>query len=515
MSISMVMIWVNGSLLLYGICLSRMVLKVKKRKRALDMPRFNWYCSGEIKYVKGDHNLLKDKNKILSAKVVTLICVLVFLPVLVILVIRMEKQPPIIKHEQLPTFIGLENMLEISLEDQKSGLKRFWVAILQDGKETALFEKRFPASGLLHKGSAMSESVRIKIEPEKIGLQDGKAMLRMMAVDYSWSSWGKGNRSYSENEIIIDTKAPITTVLTRSHNISPGGSNAVAYALSEPCEISGVQVADRFYPGYPDLKGNEKIRIAFFALNDQQHSGTEIYLLAKDSAGNQTKTGIPHYIKTKRFKQDAIRISDAFILEKLPEFEKDLEGHNLSNPLDKFLFINREIRAQNQAVLNKLMQQSDPAMYWKGTFLRLPKSATRSGFADRRTYYYDGKLIDKQTHLGIDLASLAMSPVPAANSGKVVFAETLGIYGRLIVIDHGYGLFSMYAHLSSFNVPVGQMVNKGDIIGNTGKTGLAGGDHLHYSILIDGTFVDPLEWWDDSWIHNNIKNKIERSGEGE
>jgi murein DD-endopeptidase MepM/ murein hydrolase activator NlpD len=490
-----------------------MGLKVKKRKRALDKPRFNWYCSGAIFYVKGVRNLLKNKR--LSPMVVIIACVLVFLPMLVTLVIRMESEPPSVKFELSSMFIGMDKDLEITLEDQKSGLKRFWVAILQDGKETTLLEKHFPASGILHKGSVISESIHIKIEPQNIGLKDGNAMLRMMAVDYSWRSWGKGNRAYSEKEIVIDTEAPIVRALTRSHNISPGGSNAVAYALSEPCDISGVQVADRFYPGYPDSEGKADTRIAFFALNDQQHSGTEIVLLAKDRAGNQTKTGFPHYIKTKKFKKDTIRISDKFILGKLPEFKKALAGHNLESPLDKFLFINRKMRAQNRAVLKQLMQQSDPTKYWNGTFLRLPKSATRSGFGDRRTYRYSGKTIDKQTHLGIDLASIAMSPIPAANSGKVIYVETLGIYGRIVVIDHGFGLFSMYAHLSGFNVHIGQMVKKGEIIGNTGKSGLAGGDHLHYSILISGTFVDPLEWWDASWIHNNITNKVERFGEGE
>jgi murein DD-endopeptidase MepM/ murein hydrolase activator NlpD len=446
---------------------------------------------------------------------VIIVCVLVFLPILVTVAIRMEGEQPSIKFERFSMFVGMDKELEIMLEDHKSGLKRFWIAVLQDGKETTLLEKHFPASGLLQKGSVMSESIRIKLEPKKYGIKDGKAMLRLMAVDYSWKSWGQGNRAYSEKEIIIDTEAPLVKVLTRSHNISPGGGNAVAYALSEPCDISGVQVANQFYPGYPDLEGKDETRIAFFALNDRQRSGTEIYLLAKDRAGNQTKTGFTHYIKTKNFRKDTIRISDKFILGKLPEFEKTLAGLNLKSPLDKFLFINREMRVRNKAVLNQLMQQSDPAIYWSGTFLRLPKSATRSGFGDRRTYQYGGKTIDQQTHLGIDLASVAMSPVPAANSGKVIYAETLGIYGRLIVIDHGYGLFSMYAHLSGFNVHAGQMVKKGDIIGNTGNSGLAGGDHLHFSILISGTFVDPLEWWDASWIHNNITNKIEWSGEGE
>jgi len=445
----------------------------------------------------------------------SIMCTLILLPALITLVIRMEGEQPRIEFDLTSKFLGLDKELEIVVEDHKSGLKRFWVAILQDGKETTLLEKHFPATGILKKGTVNSESVRFKIEPKKKDLKDGQAMLRLMAVDYSWKSWGKGNRAYSEKEIIIDTKAPIIRILTRSHNISPGGSNVVAYTLSEPCDSSGVKVADTFYAGYPGLNGHNETWAAFFALNNQQHSGTEIALQATDRAGNQTKTTFPHYIKSKRFKKDTIRISDNFILGKLPEFEETLTGSNLESPLEKFLFINKELRVQNKAVLGKLMQHSDPIMHWKGTFLRLPKSATRSGFGDRRTYRYKGKTIDQQTHLGIDLASLAMSPVPAANSGKVVYAETLGIYGRLVVIDHGYGLFSMYAHLSNVNVHVGQKVTKGDIIGNTGTSGLAGGDHLHYSILMSGTFVDPLEWWDASWIRNNITSKFERLGDGE
>jgi murein DD-endopeptidase MepM/ murein hydrolase activator NlpD len=110
--------------------------------------------------------------------------------------------------------------------------------------------------------------------------------------------------------------------------------------------------------------------------------------------------------------------------------------------------------------------------------------------------------------MGIDLASVAQSPVSASNTGKIIFAEGLGIYGKTVIIDHGFGLFSMYSHLSSFTVKKDQMVSKGEIIGRTGVTGLAGGDHLHFGILVHNTFVNPIEWWDESWIKNNISDKI-------
>jgi len=70
-------------------------------------------------------------------------------------------------------------------------------------------------------------------------------------------------------------------------------------------------------------------------------------------------------------------------------------------------------------------------------------------------------------------------------------------------------LFSMYAHLNRSDVSEGQQMSKGDVLGRTGSTGLAGGDHLHFSMLVHNTFVNPVEWWDAAWIKNNILSKIE------
>lgn len=78
-----------------------------------------------------------------------------------------------------------------------------------------------------------------------------------------------------------------------------------------------------------------------------------------------------------------------------------------------------------------------------------------------------------------------------------------------MVIDHGFGLFSTYSHLSALDVKQGQVISKGEVIGRTGSTGLAGGDHLHFGIIVHNTFVDPVEWWDAAWIKNNISTKID------
>src|SRR4029079_707170 len=124
------------------------------------------------------------------------------------------------------------------------------------------------------------------------------------------------------------------------------------------------------------------------------------------------------------------------------------------------------------------------------------------------TYKHDGKLIDTQTDLGFDLASLRLSPVIADNDGKVVYADNIGIYGNVVILDYGLGLFSLYAHLSSIGAAVGQAVKRGDTIGRTGETGLAAGDHLHFSMMVDGIHVDPVEWWDPKWGADHVTDKL-------
>jgi murein DD-endopeptidase MepM/ murein hydrolase activator NlpD len=422
----------------------------------------------------------------------------------------MESAAPLVSLDFPGNHIGIAETMHVRLEDSESGLKRFWIGIMQNGKEIDIFEKRFPATGILRKGAITGETAEVSIEPKKIGLSDGPAMLRMMAVDYSWKKMGKGNRAYIEKEIVIDTKAPEITILTNAHNISPGGSGLIVYELSEPCEKSGVMVDDLFYPGYPGLFKSEDRFTAFFAMHDEKGPGTDMALMAIDNAGNLSKTGFPVYIKKKTFKNDVIHISDRFIDSKQHEFESELSGLQVSSSLERFLHINRDVRQQNKNRIDDLVKDTDKQLHWEGSFLRLPRSATRATFGERRTYHYKEQVVDRQVHRGIDLASVAQTPIPAANSGRIAFADRLGIYGKTILIDHGFGLFSLYAHLSSFTVQAGRLVARGDIIGHTGMTGLAGGDHLHFSMLVHETFVDPLEWWDMSWIKNNITNKIER-----
>ena len=304
-------------------------------------------------------------------------------------------------------------------------------------------------------------------------------------------------------------KAAGIEVISSAHNLNQGGAGLVIYRTSEDCRQTGVQVGDDFFPGYSGYYQDPQIQMAFIGLDYRQGPGTPITVKAVDEAGNEVATGLRHYIQKKAFKNDTVRISDQFITGKLPEFEDEIPPESSGSLVDKFLKINRDLREADYQKIAQLVETTTPVKQWEGPFLRMPGSANEAGFADHRVYQYNDKTIDRQVHLGVDLASTTHAPVPAANNGIVVFSGLLGIYGRTILIDHGFGLFSMYSHLSRSDVSKGQHVSKGEILGRTGSTGLAGGDHLHFSILVNKTFVNPIEWWDAAWIENNILSKIE------
>jgi murein DD-endopeptidase MepM/ murein hydrolase activator NlpD len=457
------------------------------------------------------YNSLKDKSKNIKLILIIAIASLVILPLSWVLITRMESEMPQLVIDLPIPEITAGKALEVQFQDKKSGLKRVWIGIVADGKESILFEKDFPALGMLQTGVQNSISSNVVIEPKALGVKDGAATLRLMASDHSWRNWGKGNRAYLEKEIVIDTKPPVIEVLSKAHNINPGGAGLVLYRLSEPCRESGVRVGEQFFPGHKGSLKDPEVMMAFFALHHRQGAGTDLLLTAVDRAGNASKEWFPNYIRKQNFRQDSITISDRFLEKKMPEFNDEIPP-NLSSLIDKFLHVNSILRIENKKKVEALTRHTDARLYWEGVFLRLPKSANRAGFADHRIYRYNDRTVDEQDHMGIDLASVAHSPVPAANAGRVVFAGRIGIYGNTIIIDHGFGLFSMYAHLSRMDVAADQMVEKGQIMGRTGMSGLAAGDHLHFSMIIHNTFVNPVEWWDATWIKNNITSKIEDFG---
>ena len=446
--------------------------------------------------------------KLLYGLIALLLCGLA-IPLVQIIAMSFEGEMPVFQIGSPIHTIGRSYTLEGHASDQKTGLRRVWIAILQQGQERILFDQTFPSKGLLKRGQLQDQLVSLEINAEALDLGDGEALLRTAVWDYSYRDWWAGNRTYAEHQIIVDTQPPTVDVLSRIHNLNQGGTGLTIYRISEPGTVNGVQVVDSFFPGYSGFFDDPDLHIAFFAMPHDKGPESELYVRATDVAGNSTQARFAYYINSKNFNKDRIAIPDAFLRRKIPEFERTIDMVNPSaSPIEKFTAINRHLRQANHKTLKGICNKSDAQKYWEGPFLRLPNSARKAGFADHRKYEYNGKVVDEQVHLGIDLASTGHSPVPAGNNGRVALAEYLGIYGKAVILDHGFGLFSMYGHLSRIEVAKDQVVTKGDVIGYTGMTGLAGGDHLHYSMMVNHTFVNPIEWWDPKWIKHNVSDKL-------
>jgi murein DD-endopeptidase MepM/ murein hydrolase activator NlpD len=277
----------------------------------------------------------------------------------------------------------------------------------------------------------------------------------------------------------------------------------VLYKIDDAVEKHGLTVNGHFNPGFPVSDAEEGRFIAFFGLPFDTEKIDEALISATDPAGNTGNAAFGMILKKQHFKQDRINISDSFLNLKIPEFSQ--EYPQLTGPLvDQFIYVNSRVREENYQTIVAATANPSPLRLWHGPFERMSRSSRMAGFAEYRTYYYNNEEIDKQVHLGIDLASTKRAEVHAANRGNVVFADYLGIYGNTIILDHGQGIFSLYSHLSEIGVAVGEMKDKGAVIGLSGATGMAGGDHLHFSILVNGIFVTPLEWWDQQWLQLNI-----------
>jgi murein DD-endopeptidase MepM/ murein hydrolase activator NlpD len=427
----------------------------------------------------------------------------------VLLVQRMEGKPPVISLTLESPALGANQTLTVHVADAKSGIRKVRVGMLKDGNEIELLDKVYPPAGVFQGGSVHEDTLQIPFEPHARDVKDGKAVLRLVARDFSWRHWGKGNVRTEEQQVIIDTRPPAIDVLTGANYFEQGGAGVVIYKLSEDCRTSGVSIGKDFYPGRNGYFADPHIYLAMVAVGFRQGPHTPVYVTGTDLAGNENRVGLPHLISARQFRHDKIQITDNFLDLKMPGFANQVEVAPGASNLDIFLKVNSDLRRANYESVAKLTAHSDAKIYWKGDFLRLPAAARRAGFADHRAYYYKGRKLDEADHMGMDLASLEHSPVPAANNGKVVFADTLGIYGGTVLIDHGMGLFSMYSHMSYIGVTPGQMVKKGQTLGKTGMTGLAGGDHLHYSMLVDQTWINPIEWWDAHWVRNNITEKIQ------
>jgi len=406
-----------------------------------------------------------------------------------------EIEKPAIKYNQNFSAVGRQKTVEINFSDSNSGLSHLNVEIIQDNKGQILADKKISSRG------QKQENLSLTINSTDLKLHDGPAIIKITATDYSLFK----NQTVLSQSVKIDTIPPQINLLKTVNYINQGGTGFIAYQSSKHIALTGVYVNDYFTPGHTILQNNIATSVTYFAVPiDASATKTRIIIFASDDAGNETRIAFPCTIKAKKFRADKMNLSESFLQQKMPEFEAMVPSLRGKTPLEVFIFINSQMRNENFLTIQNICKKSAPNALWEGTFLRMSNAAPMALFGDKRDYVFDKKVVGESLHTGVDLASNAQAAIEAANSGNVVFTGALGIYGNAVIIDHGQGLFSLYGHLSIIRTAVGKKVAKGEKIGASGTSGLAGGDHLHFSIIAGGQFVNPQEWWDPHWIKDNI-----------
>jgi murein DD-endopeptidase MepM/ murein hydrolase activator NlpD len=409
--------------------------------------------------------------------------------------------------------VGRSNGVTAVFSEPEHGLGTIRFELIQGDRTELLAEDVFvPGSGIPFVGDVGTAEAMLEATvgtDTMAWLVEGEVVLRATAARASGPFRSAAPVSV-ERTLPVRLRPPRLGVVSTQHYGRQGGSGAVVYRVGEHVVRSGVRAGRVESPGSPRPGGGSDDRFAFYSLPWNVANSAEVRLFAEDDAGNRAEQPFLDIFKAMPPRHDIIRLSDGFFEKVVPAIASQTPGFDASGSLlDQYLRINGDLRRAELDRVAEFSRDSEPAFLWSGAFLQMANSARAANFAETRSYMYEGREVDQQTHLGLDLASTARAPVPAPNSGRVVFAGWMSLYGNAVIIDHGYGLLSLCGHMSTVDVAAGDRVTKGDRIGTSGTTGLAGGDHLHLEVFVHGQSVDPMEWFDAKWIRDNLATKLE------
>lgn len=408
--------------------------------------------------------------------------------------------------------VGQATKVVARFAEPSGGLGTVRLELVQGEKSVVLGEQHFPRAGSFSptrgRFTARAELSATVGRVSQEFLKEGEVVLRATADRMTGPLRSKAP-VVVEKRMQVRLRPPRLELESRQHYVREGGAGAVVFRVGDGVARSGVRAGAMESLSYPTPGGGAGERFALFAIPWELDDSGQVRLFAEDDAGNRVELPFVDLFKKAPPRADTLELTEAFLEKVVPAIASATPGFDASGSLlDQYLRINGELRRSVLAQIAALARDSEPRFLWRGAFQQMPNTQRQAGFAETRTYVYQGRAVDHQTHLGLDLASTERAPVPAANAGKIVFAGWLSIYGNAVILDHGYGLLSLYGHMSTLDVKVGEVVGKGQRLGTSGSTGLAGGDHLHLEIFVQGKSVDPLEWLDEHWIRDNIATKV-------
>jgi murein DD-endopeptidase MepM/ murein hydrolase activator NlpD len=365
-------------------------------------------------------------------------------------------------------------------------IDRFEVEVLQGLRHVTLVNDR---------NVGTEKTYALHIEPRALRLTDGEATVLLTAES---GLFGKTRIKVAAR---VDMVPPAIKQITSTRFVRQGSAGAVK-VRAVGAERVYVKIGDEKFPLSKSREGEKNVYSSLFAVGSDVPPDTDIFVVAEDDNENVRHALTDTTITRAVFKKENIEVSDRFLEEHVyPSLGAKGGGISAAEAIRR---VNETWRKEDGSFIRELSRDTADEPLWHGRFLQMSGSKVFATYGERRKMYYHGEQVSACRHLGYDLASVRHAPVVAANSGRVVYAGVRKIYGKTVIIDHGLGLMSLYGHLSEVSVSEGQTVSKGDLIGRTGSTGFAMGDHLHFAILVHGVPVNPLNWWDGKWIENRI-----------
>jgi len=423
-----------------------------------------------------------------------------------------ERNVPVVQSEDF-IYWNRKDPLQIKISDD-GALKSYSVTI-NDGSNAVVI-----ANELILKPTR--EKILKIVYPKKVvnGIRlDPRATKLQVTVEVTdKSKWNffQGNSVKKVLNVEVDYKRPDINILANSYSVTRGGVGLVIFQVKDEA-LKGfyVEAAGNRFKAQPYKKEGYYATLIAWPFDKENFTAN---IIALDKAGNKRISNIPFYLLGKRYKTSWIQARDKFIDGKISDLIASEPKYSIiDNRLEKLKTINETMRLENEKLIHSLGKtvSNEILNEWKiKKFYPLRNAAKVASFGDDRHYYYEHKEneVSESKHVGLDLASTKMAKIVSSNAGKVVFADYNGIYGNMPMIDHGLGLYTLYGHCSNILVKTGDDIGAGFGIAQTGKSGLALGDHLHFGILVQGIEVRPEEWMDSKWIRDNV-DKIFKSAD--
>jgi hypothetical protein len=439
------------------------------------------------------------------------IALLIVVLIVIFAVAQVFRNPaPTIRPAEAIAGIGLSRTVKFTVHDPRYRITHVGVAVLQADR---VFNAPVTVTETHEKSRGFTAEAAAQVgRREMPQLEQGRATIQLSALNDSWGRFFRGGLRVIKINVPVRFMPPQIEVLTPQQYVNQGGCDMVIFNVSPGTVKSGVQVGAYYFPSWPVKETEPQTRLALFAFPYNVDPSTPARIVAVDDAGNQSVATFNYKVFPKKFPNTTLTINDAYMQRVVPPILSQTTAIQDQGSLVKnYVAINHDLRLIDDQRLIDLSKETNPKFMWTQSFLRLPNTKAEANFADHRTYVYNGQVIDREVHLGDDLASVEHAPVVAANDGLIVYAGWLDIYGNGVVIDHGCGLQTLYGHMASFKVKPGELVKRGQVIGISDSTGLAGGDHVHFAVLLDGIPVNPKEWWDPHWIHDRITARLQQN----